>query len=75
MNTIPTQNFLIWNGCDGYKVAEEGEELFTRSQRYEAFPVGEEITLADVPLDDDGEPDFTGIIITECGKIFRDNQA
>lgn len=66
-----TTSFIVWNGCDGYKMAVEGEELFTRTERHEAFAVGQEITEADVPRDEDDELDFDGLFLTEGGRIFR----
>jgi hypothetical protein len=74
---------LIWNGCDGYKEVQKLNQddsceqlddgtfkLYHRSESFTSFPAVE-ISLDDVPADEDGEPDFDGLFVTDCGKIYR----
>jgi hypothetical protein len=62
MTTQKTE-WIIWNGCDGYDMAECGD---SRNREYHAVPV---VAVTDVPLDADGEPDFYGLFIAD-GRVF-----
>lgn len=70
---------IVWNGCDGYVEADEavsrgddfdGGTLFYGAQSFKAFEATE-VKLADLPVDDDGEPDMNGVLVSETGKFYR----
>jgi hypothetical protein len=70
---------IIWNGCDSYVEADQaaarghdfdGELLYTQSEVFTAFEATE-INPEDLPKDEDGDPDFDGVLGTETGKFYR----
>ena len=69
---------IVWNGCDNYIEADkatergyqfDGLKLYHRAEEFTAFEA-EEIDPADLPKDEDGEPDFNGVFGTETGKFY-----
>jgi hypothetical protein len=70
---------IVWNGCDSYVEIDQavargydcdGEVLYTPREAFTAFEAIE-INPADLPVDEDGEPDFNGVIGTETGRFYR----
>lgn len=61
---------LVWNGCDGYIETSEAVH-YKGAQEFRAFPVLP-ASLEDVPLNSDGELDFTGFYLTDAGNVYRD---
>lgn len=74
MNTVK----LVWNGCDEYIELSKAEdygykiqgELIGKTEVHKAFDAVP-CTLADIPLDEDGERDFDGFTMTETGNYYR----
>jgi len=71
---------LIWNGVDGYLtyddariqglLAEDGR-LYTQREGFDAFAVGEEVRIEDLPMADDGERDLSDVVVTADLRVFR----
>jgi hypothetical protein len=61
--------WIIWNGCDGYDMAECGDIVWTRTSDHNAMEVVA-VADADIPADIDGQPDFDGLFIAN-GRVFR----
>lgn len=70
---------IVWNGCDNYVEAAQaeqrgydfdGEKLYHGAQEFTAFDATE-IDPADLPKDEDGEPDFNGVFGSESGKFYK----
>ena len=70
---------IVWNGRDGYVEAEQatqrgydfdGEKLYHVAQEFTAFEATE-INPADLPKDEDGEPDLNGVFGSESGKFYK----
>ena len=66
-----TTTCLIWNGCDAYRIAQDGEVAYSRTEAFSAFPVGAEVDAEDVPRDEDGELNYAGMYVTDQRRIFR----
>ena len=69
---------IVWNGCDGYVEAEDavargydfdGEKLYHGAKEFTAFEATE-VSPADLPKDEDGEPDVDGVFCSESGKVY-----
>jgi hypothetical protein len=71
MTNAKTQ-FIIWNGCDGEDYASEGDEIFTKSEKFTAFQVAE-VALKSLPIIDEstGERDFDGHYMTPDYKVWK----
>lgn len=65
-NTKKTQ--IVWNGCDAY--IESSESVFTQREEFTPFGVVA-VDKNDVPVDEDGELDFTGLFVTENGDVWK----
>lgn len=61
--------YIVWDHCDGYIMASQGEIKYKNAQSSECFPVVE-ITRSSVPLGLDFEEDFDGLFIVG-NRIFR----
>ena len=70
---------IVWNGCDNYVEADQaaqrghefdGEKLYPGAQEFTAFEATE-IDPANLPKDEDGEPDFNGVFGSESGKFYK----
>lgn len=70
---------IVWNGCDNYVEADQaaqrgyefdGEKLYHGTQEFTAFEATE-INPADLPKDEDDEPDFNGVFGSESGKFYK----
>lgn len=75
---------IVWNGCDSYIEVESLDRsgldfsfvngkaiVFHGSQSFEAFDAIE-ISVDSLPKDDDGEPDFDGVLGSETsGKFYK----
>lgn len=62
--------FIAWNGCDGF-TETDGTPIYKGSKEFPAFEVVP-ARIDDVPLDDDGEHDFTGFFLTDTGNVYRE---
>lgn len=40
--------YIVWNGCDGYEMANEGDVVYTRCEHFDAFAVYYELTEDDI---------------------------
>lgn len=70
---------LIWNGVDGYLtyddariqglLADDGR-LYTQREGFDALEVGEEVKIEDLPLDEAGERDLSGVVVTADFRVF-----
>lgn len=75
---------IIWNGCDAYESVDNlsapdyniepndqgGYTLWTQTEHFHSIPC----LPADpdtVPTDEDGEPDYTGLIVTHDFRVWR----
>jgi len=60
---------IVWNGCDGYT---ETTALvhYNRADEFHAFRVVP-ASIEEVPVDEDGEKDFTGLLLTDTGNLYR----
>jgi len=74
-----TKTLIVWNGCDSYVEASEavsrghnfdGKHLFTNRESFAAFEAAK-IDVSELPLDEDGEPDFDGVFGTETGNFYK----
>jgi hypothetical protein len=79
MTTTTKKTEIVWNGCDGYVAAADadrlgydfdGKSLYHGSKSFQAF-IAEEVAESDVPLDEDGEPDYDGLAVLPYGRVFR----
>lgn len=70
---------IVWNGSDNYVEADEaksrghdfdGGKLYTQRQAFAVFDAVE-INPAELPCDEDGEPDMNGVLGTETGRYYR----
>ncbi len=70
---------IVWNGSDTYVLADEavergcdfdGEFLYAQVHKFQAFEV-EEVDVSTLPLDDEGNPDFNGILGCMDGQFYR----
>lgn len=70
---------IVWNGCDSYIEADQaiahgynfdGEKLYTQRGSFAAFDATE-IDPNSLPIDEDGERDFSGIFGTEAGRYYK----
>jgi hypothetical protein len=61
--------FLAWNGCDAH-TETDGSPIYRGPHTFPAFEVVP-ARIDDVPLDDDGEHDFTGFFLTDSGNVYR----
>lgn len=68
---------IVWNGVDGHVEADlavrrgydfDGVFLYSGPHKFEAFEA-REVVLADLPKDEDGEPDFDKVYGTETGRL------
>ena len=51
-------------------IADDGEKLYHGAQEFTAFEATE-IDPANLPKDEDGEPDFNGVFGSESGKFYK----
>ena len=82
MTTTPKQSnvtMIVWNGCDSYVEAAEaiqrgytfdGTTLYSGAHEFAAFDAIE-VDPYTLPTDEEGAPDFDGIIGSESGKYYR----
>lgn len=61
---------IVWNGCDAFIETSEAVH-YKGAQEFRAFRVLP-ARIDDVPLDSDGEHDFTGFYLTAAGNVYRD---
>lgn len=70
---------IVWNGIDNYIESDQavrrghdfdGERLYHGTQVFTAFNAIE-IDPKILPLDDDGETDFSGVLGTETGHYYK----
>lgn len=63
--------FIAWNGCDGF-TETDGSPIFCGPHMFPAFEVVP-ACIADVPVDEDGEKDFSGgFFLTDTGNVYRE---
>lgn len=76
---------IIWNGCDahmelalnshrdGVKFDEDKNEFYTVDNNEICYAFDAvEVDENDIPVDEDGEPDYDGLILCESGKIYKE---
>lgn len=77
--TMIEPTMIVWNGCDGYVEADEavqrghnfdGKKLYHGAREFAAFEAVE-ISPEDLPKDEDGEPDCSGVFSSESGKFYK----
>jgi hypothetical protein len=73
---------IVWNGCDNYVEADQaaqrgydfdGENLFHGPHQFSVFEASE-IKPEDIPKNDDGELNWSGIFGTETGKFYLEDK-
>jgi len=74
------KTFIVWNGCDGYITVEQAIQqgynfsigmLHHGRVSWPAFSA-ECVDINSLPVDEHGEPDFTGFYVTSDGGIYRE---
>lgn len=60
---------IVWDGCDGY-IETEDPVHYKGAQEFRAFPALP-VGIEEVPIDEDGERDFTGFVMTTSGNVYR----
>lgn len=62
--------FIVWDGCDGYIETTDAVH-YNGAHEFRAFPVVP-VSIDAVPIDEDGERDFTGFFVTTSGNVYRE---
>lgn len=61
--------FIAWNGCDGH-TETDGSPIYRGPHAFPSFEVAP-ACIEDVPVDEDGERDFSGFFLTDTGNVYR----
>ena len=61
--------FIAWNGCDGH-TETDGSPVYKGAHEFPAFEVTP-ASIEEVPVDEDGEKDFTGFFLTDTGNVYK----
>lgn len=65
-----SKTLIVWNGCDGYTETTDAVH-YHGAREWRAFEVVP-ACIDEVPVDEDGEHDFTGFYLTESGNVYRE---